>query len=152
MASRSPATPRRTSPLATLFSAGMFLLVATSSHADIAVIVHKDNPVTALTTDQIQRIFLGKIGTFPDGRRATPLDSPRGPARDRFYAKTANKTAEQMKAYWARLMFTGGTVMPRVMDNDAAVVLAVGQDTTAIGYVTAPVNDPGVKTVLTVPR
>jgi hypothetical protein len=48
-------------------------------------------------------------------------------------------------------MFTGGASTPKTLDNDQAVIAAISQDTSAIGYVATPVDAPGVKTVLLLP-
>lgn len=128
------------------------LLACNIATADIAVVVHAKNPVQSLSTQQVKRIFLGKIGTFPDNQPATPVDGPRGTTRDRFYLQTAQKNTIQMKAYWSQQTFTGGANTPKALDNDAAVIEAIHHDTTAIGYVTTPVpKDRGVKTVLVLP-
>jgi ABC-type phosphate transport system substrate-binding protein len=128
------------------------LLACNIATADIAVVVHAKNPVVSLSTEQVKRIFLGKIGTFPDHRPATPVDGPRGNTRDRFYLQTAQKNTVQMKAYWSQQTFTGGADTPQVLDTDEAVLEAIRNDTSAIGYVTTPVlKDRGVKTVLVLP-
>ena len=69
----------------------------------VAVIVNSKNP-GALTQEQVSNIFLGKSNDL------VGIDLPEGNAvREVFYHKVTGKDGPQLKSYWAKLVFTGGS-------------------------------------------
>jgi ABC-type phosphate transport system substrate-binding protein len=119
--------------------------------AEFVVIVNPKNPVASMTADQVAQVFLGRSSSFPAGGNATPLDQKEGaPIRDEFYTKAADKNPGQVKAYWAKQMFSGKGSPPRELGSSADVKHAVASDATAIGYVEKGAVDSSVKAVLTI--
>ncbi len=117
--------------------------------AEIAVIVHPDSAVSSITLREAVDVFLGKTRHLRDGTRLIPLDQRSGqPARDEFYRRAANKTQAQLKAYWARQVFTGQGEPPLSMMDDAEVKMLVGANPNMIGYIDATLVDISVKSVL----
>lgn len=103
--------------------------------ADYAVIVHPSNH-TQLDLTDIRRIFLLKIKQFPDGKQVAPIDRREGSTIRREFIKTVIGTDEiKLKAYWARLLFTGKVILPRTLNNDAEVTSTVAENPASIGYV-----------------
>jgi len=49
----------------------------------------------------------------------------------------AKKSQSQFTAYWAKLMFTGKGVPPKVVDTEADMVALVAKNPSIIGYVDA---------------
>ncbi len=125
-------------------------VLAGGAHADIAVIVHADNPVQSLTTRQTAELYLGRVRTFDTGQYALVIDQGRDdPLRGRFFKDVSGMTIGQVTAYWSRLQFTGQVQPPRSLEGDAAVLDFVRRNPTAIGYIsTMPALDAKVKTVL----
>jgi len=68
--------------------------------------------------------------------------------RDDFYTKVANKSGAQVKAYWAKLVFTGKGQPPKDAGDSAGVKSAVAANPAAVGYVDKSVVDGSVKVVL----
>ncbi len=138
--------PRQT----TLF--GLILLFACSTlMADVAVIVHPDSAVTAITQREAIDVFLGKTRQLRNGTRLIPLDQQAGSSvRDEFYRLAANKSASQLKAYWARQVFTGQGEPPMSIMDNSEVKLLVSQNPNMIGYIDAQLVDASVKAVLLV--
>ncbi|MES2951822.1 MAG: phosphate ABC transporter substrate-binding protein [Pseudomonadota bacterium] len=126
------------------------LLLAGSAYADIAVIVHADNPVQSLTTRQTAELYLGRVRTFDTGQYALVIDQGRDdPLRGRFFKDVSGMSIGQVTAYWSRLQFTGQVQPPRNLEGDAAVLDFVRRNPAAIGYIsTVPALDAKVKTVL----
>jgi ABC-type phosphate transport system substrate-binding protein len=119
--------------------------------AELVVIVNPKNPAASLSADQVAQIFLGKSSSFPGGGAATPINIAEGVAlRDEFYIKVADKNPGQVKAYWAKQMFSGKGSPPRELGSSADVKHAVASDANAIGYVEKSAVDSSVKAVLTV--
>lgn len=129
----------------------MLLGMAPLAHADIAVIVSQQSPLTAVDTDQVKMIFMGKIGSFRDGNTVVAIDQPKSLLREQFYRAVASKTPYQMASYWARMMFTGAGMPPAQADSTNDVLARVAADPSAIGYVDASQVNAKVKVVLRVP-
>lgn len=121
------------SRLAVLFSLICFSLPA---GADLVVVVNANNPSPVLTKEEVVRIFLGRYRQFPTGQGAEPYDQgPDSPERSLFYERLVGKTAAQINAYWARLIFTGRTRPPLVYTAIDQLVEGLGQNPNAIGYI-----------------
>jgi hypothetical protein len=98
-----------------------------------------------MTAAQVADIFLGKDTSL------TPFDLPSSSApRGEFYTKVAGKDEAQVKAVWARLVFTGKSQPPKELASSADVVKQVASGEKAIGYVEKSAVDGSVKVVLTV--
>ncbi len=126
------------------------LLWAGGAQADIAVIVHADNPVQSLSARQTAELYLGRVRTFDTGQYAVVVDQGRDdPLRGRFFKDVSGMSIGQVTAYWSRLQFTGQVQPPRSLDGDAAVLDFVRRHPAAIGYVSSTaLADPKGKTVL----
>ncbi|NHZ93492.1 phosphate ABC transporter substrate-binding protein [Massilia sp. CCM 8733] len=129
-------------------------LSASSPHAagaELVVIVSAKSPVASLRADQVADIFLGQVGTFPDGAEAVALDQRIGSAlRDEFYARVTSKTPALLKAYWTKMIFTGRGQPPKEAGDSAAVRRMVADNPALIGYIDKAALDPSVKAVLMV--
>lgn len=124
---------------------------ASAAGAELVVIVSAKSPVASLRADQVSDIFLGQVGTFPDGAEAVALDQRIGsPLRDDFYARVAAKTPALLKAYWTKMIFTGRGQPPKEAGDSAAVRRMVADNPALIGYIDKAALDPSVKAVLVV--
>lgn len=130
---------------ATLIGAGLGGSSAVS--AGVAVIVHPSN-ANALNEASISRIFLGKKKSFPDGSEAIPVDQAEGAvARSTFVATILKKNDQQIKAYWAQLLFTGKGTPPKQSGSDTDVRKLVSENPALIGYIDSGAVDGSVKVV-----
>jgi ABC-type phosphate transport system substrate-binding protein len=118
------------------------LVTALSAQAQIAVVA---NPANAgLSKDQLSNIYLGRSFEFK------PLDMPEGTAaRDRFYKKLTDRDPPQVKAVWARVVFTGKGQAPLMLPDADSVKKAVATDPKAVGYIDKAAVDSSVKVLLT---
>lgn len=137
------------------FSAALLALATTAAagvRAELAVIVNPASGDSALTADQVKDIYLGKTKKFPGGGEAVPVDQKDGsPVRASFNSKVVGKDEAQLKAYWAKLIFSGKGTPPTAVDGDADVKAWVAKTPGGIGYVDKAAADGSVKVVLTVP-
>ncbi|MES2740580.1 MAG: phosphate ABC transporter substrate-binding protein [Pseudomonadota bacterium] len=118
---------------------------------ELIVIVSAKNPLTALTAEQASDIFLGQSLRFPNGSEVAALDQTVGvPIRDEFYAKLTGKSPALIKAYWAKMIFTGRAQPPREVDNSVAIRKMVADNPGLIGYIDKSALDPSVKAVLVI--
>jgi ABC-type phosphate transport system substrate-binding protein len=121
------------------------LAAASAAHAEMVVVVNARNPAASMTAEQVANIYLGKDGSF------APVDLPESsPMRGEFYQKVAGKDAAQVKAIWARLIFTGKTQPPKEVGSSSDAVKQVAANDKGIAYVEKSAVDGSVKAVLTV--
>lgn len=118
-------------------------LVATCASAADLVVIANPAAATPLTKDQVADLFLGKSQTL------APVDQSESSAiYADFYRKATGRDVAQVKATWARLVFSGKAQAPRQLPDSAAVKKAVAADPKAVGYIEKSALDSSVKTVL----
>ena len=121
------------------------LAAAGAAQAEMVVVVNAKHPAASMTSEQVANIYLGKDASF------APVDLPESsPMRGEFYQKVAGKDAAQVKAIWARLIFTGKTQPPKEVGSSADAVKQVAGNDKGIAYVEKSAVDGSVKAVLTV--
>lgn len=128
---------------------GLLIAVALSgyAHADVVIVVNPDNKIAALTLNQVRDIFLGQSTEFPNGDLAIPADLPDSPARDAFYLKYAEKSPQQMRAYWLKVLYTGKGVPPQKTPTVEALKKLITKNQGVIGYIEQKDVDNTVKVV-----
>lgn len=115
---------------------------------DVVAIVSAKSEVAGLSRSQVADIFLGKTSRFPDGAKAVPLDQPEGSAaRDEFYEKFTGKSPPQVKAHWAKIIFTGRGAPPPTASSSEEVRKRVAKDPSAIAYLERSAIDGSVRIV-----
>jgi ABC-type phosphate transport system substrate-binding protein len=125
--------------------------LAGSAHADIVVVVNPKNSNAALSAEQVAALYLGNAREFPDGTPVMLADhSDTGQIRDQFYQKVAGRSSAQVKATWARIMFTGKGAPPKELKSAADVKAFVATEPKAIAYLDSADLDGSVKQVLAV--
>ena len=118
------------------------LLALPAAAQSVAVIVNPKNP-SPPSGEQVANIFLGKSNDL------VGVDLPDGNAvRDAFYHKVTGKDGAQLKAYWAKLVFTGKAQPLKEFPSDAEVKKFVAANPNAIGYIDKGAVDGSVKVVL----
>lgn len=124
---------------------GAALLLSGACFAALADIVVVVNPANGgLSKDQISNIYLGRSFEFK------PLDMPEGNGtRDQFYKKLTDRDPPQIKAVWARVVFTGKGQAPLMLPDADLIKKAVATDPKAVGYIDKSAVDSSVKVVLT---
>ena len=111
------------------------LAIGLYATADIAVIVHPSNN-DLLDRNDIAHIFLAKTKAFPNGNAAEPIDQAEDALiRTAFNQHVLRKNPSKLRAYWAKLMFTGQGTPPKVVAGDDEVKSLVAANPTMIGYI-----------------
>jgi len=125
--------------LAILFLSVMPSLAASG---EIAVVANKNNPLAALSKQQIVDIFMGRTKFYSTGQRIVLLDQEiDSSARRVFYQNLVNKTLNEINSYRARLLFSGRFALPKEVSDDE-MIKRLEKDSNAIGYIEADkVND-----------
>ena len=117
------------------YSLLLFLLLAQTAQAELAVVVNVDNK-EALNIMQIRNLYLGKIHTFPSGAEVTVLAQPEhSPAFNEFLSKVLQRSAANLNAYWARMLFSSRGSPPRVISSPDKLLKLVQDNPNAIAYV-----------------
>ncbi len=114
--------------------------------ADVVVIVNPANTAN-IDEEQIAKIFLGQTKTFSNGSEAMPVDQKEGAVREEFGNKLLKKNPAQLKAQWARQIFTGGAKPPKELGSDDEVLKFVASNPGAIAYIDASKVNKSVKVV-----
>jgi len=114
------------------------------AHAEAVIIVHPSNAAN-MDDEQVSKIFLGQTKTFPGGAEATPVDHKEGPLREEFGNRVLKKSPAQLKALWARQIFTGGAKPPRELASEDEVLKFVASTPGAIGYIDSSKANGSVK-------
>ena len=118
-----------------------------TSHADdIVVITNINNHNTQVSESEAINIFMGRFRQFADGTKAKPFDNDN--IKNDFYKKLVNKSASEIKAYWATLIFSGRTLPPKSLKDTKNVINAVTQEIEAISYIPASQVNHKVKVLL----
>jgi ABC-type phosphate transport system substrate-binding protein len=140
--------PYGAAPLIALAVALAAASTSPGAEPEIVVIVSQQSTVTALTRDQVADIFLGKASRLPGGTKAVPLDQPEGSAlRESFYREYAGKSRAQLKAHWARIIFTGRGQPPAEVPDSQAARKQVAESPGTLAYVERSQVDASVRVV-----
>lgn len=115
----------------------------------LVVIVNLESGVTRLTREEATNIFMGRQKHLRPGLVALPVEQVApGQARARFYELLVNLPLPQVRAYWARLYFSGQAQPPRQTESAAETLQVVAANKGAIGFVEQTQLDHRVKAVL----
>lgn len=102
----------------------------------VATVVHADNPVSALTSDQIKAVFAGTVTNWKD------LGGP--DASINVY--TRDEASGTRDVFWKKLLGKGPIVASaNVVASNGAMKSAVSRDPNAMGYVSIGHLDETVK-------
>jgi hypothetical protein len=131
-----------------LASMAMFAPLA---KADFYIIVHASNPQRSMTQKEVVDLFMGRSRAFVGGEFALAFDLPRDSAgRAAFYQALTGMSAAQVTSYWSRLMFSGQSMPPQPLPDEATMIEIVKRNPNAIGWVTREPADKQVRTVLVI--
>jgi ABC-type phosphate transport system substrate-binding protein len=116
-------------------------LAALAAQAQIAVVTGPSGATPS--KDQLSNIYLGRSFDLK------PIDMPEGNAlREQFYSKLTGRDQNQIKAVWARVVFTGKGQAPLMLPDAASIKKAVSTDPKAIGYIDKASVDGSVKVLM----
>jgi ABC-type phosphate transport system substrate-binding protein len=114
--------------------------------ADVVAVVSSTSAVTSLSKAQVADIFLGKVSRFPNGSPAIAIDHVEGSAeRDEFYVTYAGKSPAQIKAHWAKIIFTGRGQPPKAVSSDGEIRKLTAANPQVISYMERSTVDSSVR-------
>jgi ABC-type phosphate transport system substrate-binding protein len=110
------------------------------------IIVHRDNPVAALTLPELQRIFRKQTRMWPTGESVVPVDwDATSPVRADFSDKVMRRSVREMAEFWVQQNITQGLTPPTTLKSTRAVLRFVASVPGAIAYVPTDEVDDTVK-------
>lgn len=121
--------------------------VAAADKPSFAVVVNTESKLLKINDDDLLRIFLGKKTLWEDtGTRIQPalLEEDNATAQS-FLEGTLKKSVSQYRAYWKRLLFSGGGSAPRSFRSSSQVIDFVARQPGGIGVVETSSVDSRVK-------
>ncbi len=119
-----------------------------TASAQVLVVVSAEAPFIRLASSDLSDIYLGRRTQIVNGIQVVPIDLPEGTVlRREFYAHYTGRTPAQIKAHWARQIFTGRGQPPQSLSDSRAVVERLVSDTKALGYIDAVFYDDRLRVV-----
>jgi len=101
----------------------------------IIIIANQDVPAGELSFDEVQRIFLGKMTTWSDGRKIVPICLKGGATHAAFLRKYLDMNPSQFDIFWKQAVFTGTGRPPKALANETDVIQTVKGLSGSIGYI-----------------
>jgi ABC-type phosphate transport system substrate-binding protein len=112
----------------------------------LRIVVNKENKLASLSTDDLQRIFLGKKTLWETGTRILPaMPEEESAPGGTFLSGTMQKSVSQFRTYWKRLLFSGGGTVPKVFRTSGQILDFVARQPGGIGVVEASAVDDRVR-------
>ncbi len=132
-----------------------FLIVALAfvapARADFYLVAQVGSPQAALTRKEAVDLYMGHTRTLANGDFALLLDLPRGnERRTAFYQSLTGMGPAQINSYWSRLMFSGRSLPPQALPDEAAMISVIKRNPGAVGWLSHAPTDKQVKTLLVI--
>jgi ABC-type phosphate transport system substrate-binding protein len=115
--------------------------------APFTVVVNNESKLSKIGDDELLRIYLGKKTLWEEtGTRIQPaLLEEEQQVAQLFLEGMLKKSVSQYRAYWKRLLFSGGGTAPRTFRTSAQVIDFVTRQPGAIGVVESSAVDARVR-------
>jgi hypothetical protein len=123
---------------------------AGAAMADIVIVCGRTSPITEMSRDQAERLYLGRLSALPSGAPVSPVDLPVGAVREQFYHSLTGKNPNQIRAYWSRQVFAGRAAPPREAASVAEVRSLLAKYPDLVGYLPAGDVDVTMRVLLKV--
>lgn len=139
---------RATAYLAALTLAAAIVPAFPASGAEgWAVVVNTESGLRRIQRDDLARIYLGKKTLWEDkGTRIAPAMLEEGDTlTGAFLEGVVKKSVSQYRAYWKRLLFSGGGAAPKSFRQSSQVIEFVARQPGGIGVVDASAVDDRVR-------
>jgi len=113
----------------------------------IIIITNKDTALSSITTDELQRIFLGKKTTWKDGRKIVPICLKSGRTHESFVRYYMDMNASQFDIFWKQAVFIGTGRPPKSLTDESDVVQFVMNTPGGVGYINTDTRHDMVKSI-----
>lgn len=124
------------------------LMVTSRVLSEPVFIVNASCKVNSIDVATARRLWLGKQIIMQEVGTLTPIEVDESSViRQIYLEKFLNKSPEELRQHWARLMFTGKATPPQNIGSDKAVVDFVAREKDAIGIIERSFASPAVKII-----
>ena len=132
-----------------LLGACLVGLAPVCAHADFYLVVNTANPQPALTNKEAVDLYMGRRRAFTNGDFALLFDLPRdSQRRAAFYQALTGLGPAEVNSYWSRLMFSGQSMPPQPLPDEAAMIDIVRRNPSALGWVSKEPTDKQLRVLL----
>ena len=129
--------------------AGMvFTFPGNALAGDLVLIGNRSVPVSELSGDDVQNIYLGKKKVWDNGMKVMFATLSDGEVSGQFLKEYVKKNANTFNTYWKKQVFTGGGKPPVSFDKEKDLVDYVSTTKGAVGYVSSQSVSDNVKIIL----
>lgn len=125
---------------------------AAAATAEVVLVVGKQSPIESLSRHEVNDIFLGNLTQLPKVGKVIPLDRTEDRVRAEFYQDYTGKNLSQIKAHWAKNIFTGRGYPPKTVNSIEELKEALQKNPNAIGYATPDKVDESMKILTMKPQ
>ena len=128
----------------------LLLTLSFGASAEVLVVTSAASSLSALSRAQVQQLFTGKLHEI-SGQALEPLDLPEdNGVRTEFYKELTGRNAQQMRAYWTQLIFTGRGAPPRTV-GQGSLVSKLHANANYVGYLPAGADTSDLKVLAKLP-
>jgi hypothetical protein len=122
-------------------------LLAGPANADVAFIVHPDNPEADVSSEELVRMLRQERQRWKEGGKIYLVFQASGsPVREVVLRRVFRMDDVELKRFWLRKLYSGEIAsFPHVVHSDAAVKRIAGLAPRALGFVDASAVDRTVK-------
>ena len=122
--------------------------LVSSAEPGFVVIVNKDNPVTSLSVNELQRIFRKQSRMWPHAESIVPVDwDSTSEVRQEFSRRVMGRSVREMAEFWVQQSVTQGLAPPSTHKSARAILRFVASVVGAISYVPPGDVDATVKVI-----
>ena len=127
------------------------LFLASSAHAELAIISHPDYDGGELSSVKVKNLFLGERKAFPNGIKATPINHAVGsPDRKEFFSQVLHMAESSHRRHWKRKRATGSGNSPAELNSFDEVLRSVANTPGSISYINTRMVNDSVKVLFTI--
>ncbi|MCG5496475.1 hypothetical protein [Ectothiorhodospira variabilis] len=137
----------RAAGLVCLLLAVLFVAPAANAAPPPVVIAHESFPDNSITPPMLRAIFSMRLQTFQGERLTVFVLDSRHPDHEAFSKEVLGVFPYQLQNAWNRVIYSGTGRGPVTVESRQEMLRRVGQTPGGVGYVTGPVDHPGVRVV-----
>jgi len=120
---------------------------AAAAAQDVVLIANNGVQISEIKTSDVRAIFTGEKTRFSDGAHAVPAILMGGPVHEVFLNHYCKETADEFRAQWRKVVFTGQGAMPRAFPSESSLIDYVVATPGAVGYVSRVSPHDNVKSI-----
>lgn len=134
-----------------IFALGFLALCAEAQAGELVIIANKAYPADMITLESLKEIYLGEK-TVEQSVRILPVNQEDPTIKKKFVEEVLGATIQRYDAFWFKKAFKDGVVPPVNRESSSDVILFLGREVGAIGYVwkSEAQGKSGIKVLLTI--